>query len=268
MKAGPLPLAAVRVQLVSEPTRLAGGWFAAAENAAAAAWELIGQADREHLVVFFVDNYSRVKAVHTVGVGVANSAFCDVAGLFRAALLAGARGVLAVHNHPGGSAEFSPDDRRLWLQLQQAGDLLGIKLHDFLVVTPSRTTWSSIARETEAGTQAERQRKLEGYQRRHEERQARGNRTSEERQAFAVAIAGGQRGPVDLVPVPGGQVTLHNLARRLYGATAPLPDPAREALGMRPGATFAGAARRLLGSWKLAQVAAAAESESPAPRSS
>jgi hypothetical protein len=45
-------------------------------------------------------------------------------------------------------------------------------------------------------------------------------------------------------------VTPRCLAERLYGATVALPHPAREALDMRPGATFAAAARRLIVGWK------------------
>lgn len=250
MKAGTLPLASVRVQLVSEPTPLEGGMLAAAENVAAAAWQLIGRADREHLVAFFTDVHRRVVTVHTVGIGTAGAALCDTAGLFRAALLAGAHGVLVVHNHPSGTAEFSSEDLKLWGELRLAGAALGIKMHDFLLITPTWGKWSSAAREDEAALHAARRREFDGYQRRSDERRARGNRNPEEREAFAAAVVEGKRAPGDLVGVAGGTVTLRRLVSRLYSATAALPDPAREALGMRLGATYAGAARRLLGSWK------------------
>jgi hypothetical protein len=243
-------VAAVRVQLVSEPTPATDRWLAIGENVAGVAWQLIGRADREHLVAFFVDSQLRTVASHLVGIGTATESLCDVAGLFRAALLASAHGIILVHNHPAGSSSFSQPDRALWEQIRQAGALLGIKVHDFIIVTPDPTTWCSIKGESEAGLQAERDREREEWRQKRLARRERANRTVEERLAFAVAVAEGKAGPGDLVEFPEGSVTLRRLAKRLYAATAALPDPARQVLGLRTGATYAVAARRLLREWK------------------
>jgi len=235
---------------VSEPTPAADSWLATGESIAGVAWQLIGRADREHLVAFFVDSRLRCVASHLVGIGTATESLCDTAGLFRAALLASAHGIILAHNHPAGSLSFSQPDHALWEQIRQAGALLGILVHDFIIVIPDPTTWSSVKRESEAALQAQRDRETEEWRQQRLARRERANRTPEERLAFAVAVAEGKVGSWDFAELAGGSVTLRRIAERLYAATAPLPDPAREVLGLRPGATYAVAARHLLRQWK------------------
>ena len=50
------------------------------------------------------------------------------------ALESGATGVVLVHNHPSGDPEPSAADRRFTRAVAAAGDVLGIRLHDHLVV--------------------------------------------------------------------------------------------------------------------------------------
>lgn len=53
---------------------------------------------------------------------------------FRLALQAGASGTIAVHNHPSGDPGPSAADRALTRSLVQAGRLLGLPLHDHLIL--------------------------------------------------------------------------------------------------------------------------------------
>ncbi|MFI5167877.1 MAG: hypothetical protein ACHQQS_14770 [Thermoanaerobaculales bacterium] len=77
------------------------------------------------------------------------------------------------------------------------------------------------------------------------------NRTAGERGAFVAAIVTGAT-PGVVVDVDSHTVTVEQLARRLYAATAPLPEAGREVLGLGPGVTYASAARQLLKRWKAA----------------
>jgi DNA repair protein RadC len=171
-------VAAVRVQLVSEPTALPGAWKATVEAAARAAWALIGRADREHLVAFFTDSQLQVVAVHTVAIGTATQSLVDAGALFRAALLAGAHRIILAHNHPSGSTRPSADDWTLWRRVREAGELLGIKVEDSLLVTPDPARWLSLERDHQAAVQAEREQELEAYRQKRNERRQRGNRST------------------------------------------------------------------------------------------
>jgi len=59
--------------------------------------------------------------------------------------------------------------------------------------------------------------------------------------------------PGEFVELPEGAVTLRRLAARFYGARGPLQDPARRAVALRTGATYAVAARFLLRQWKASE---------------
>ena len=43
--------------------------------------------------------------------------------------------MICVHNHPSGAAEPSREDIRITRQLVEAGRLMGIEVHDHIIVT-------------------------------------------------------------------------------------------------------------------------------------
>ncbi len=53
---------------------------------------------------------------------------------FKAAVLSNAAAIIAFHNHPSGSAYFSDDDMAFHKRLAKAGEIIGIKLLDSIVV--------------------------------------------------------------------------------------------------------------------------------------
>jgi DNA repair protein RadC len=254
MAATPKHLPAVRVMLVREALPLRSA--ANPGDCVAIGRELIGDADREHLVALMLDLNLRVVATHTVGIGNVGTAPCDLAGLFRAVLLAGAAKFVLVHNHPGGTSIFSGDDRDLCARVVQIGRLLGVELADFIVVTPGQGPWSSLLLN---GRAAERERDEAWRARRDEERTHRRAilcRSDAERAAFVAGVMGGA-GPMDLVDGDGilpRALPFQDLTRRFYSATVPLPNPPRLALGLPDGATFARASRLLLKRWKAEGV--------------
>ena len=54
--------------------------------------------------------------------------------VFKRALLTNAHAVALAHNHPSGDPSFSPQDRRCARRLHKAGNLIGVKVLDFLAV--------------------------------------------------------------------------------------------------------------------------------------
>jgi len=57
--------------------------------------------------------------------------------VFAPALREGAVGVILVHNHPSGETEPSPEDISLTARLSQAGEVLGIKVLDHVIIGAS-----------------------------------------------------------------------------------------------------------------------------------
>ncbi len=69
--------------------------------------------------------------------GILNSSLVHPREVFRAAIVAGAAGVILVHNHPSGDPTPSADDRAVTQQLVATGKLLDLPVHDHVIVGSS-----------------------------------------------------------------------------------------------------------------------------------
>jgi len=103
--------------------------------AADVARTFIGSADREHMVVFFVNGKNTIVGMHTVAIGVLSSLQTSPREVFRAALLTIAAGVILAHNHPSGDPRPSEEDVEFTDRCVSAGELLGVPLLDHVIVT-------------------------------------------------------------------------------------------------------------------------------------
>ncbi len=108
------------------------------ETAAGVLSELIGNKDREHFVALHLDNGHRIIAAEIVAIGVLNSASVHPREVFKAAILNNAQAIICGHNHPSCSLDPSPDDLSIDKRLCEAGDLLGIRVLDFVIVSGAR----------------------------------------------------------------------------------------------------------------------------------
>ena len=90
--------------------------------------------DREHFVVFFVDQKNRVIGVHTVSIGSLTASVVHPREVFKAAILANAAAIVCGHNHPSGDVQPSREDRAITKRLVDAGKLLGIDVLDHIII--------------------------------------------------------------------------------------------------------------------------------------
>lgn len=90
--------------------------------------------EREHFLALYVDVKHRVKHAQVVSVGCLTSSLVHPREVFRAAILAGAVGVILGHNHPSGDPEPSAEDLALTRRLASAGTLLGISVLDHIIL--------------------------------------------------------------------------------------------------------------------------------------
>jgi DNA repair protein RadC len=106
---------------------------------------LVSRLQRETREVFgflSLDGRHRYLATHELTLGTRTQAPVDGAELFRLALLDRATGVLLFHNHPSGELEPSRDDLELTRRLVMGGQLVGVSVHDHLIVAGGR--WLSL----------------------------------------------------------------------------------------------------------------------------
>jgi DNA repair protein RadC len=89
----------------------------------------------EVMLAFFLNVRNVVVGWQEVTRGLVDCSLVHPREVFKAAILANASAVIVVHNHPSGDATPSLEDRRVTESLKNAGDILGIRLLDHVVVT-------------------------------------------------------------------------------------------------------------------------------------
>lgn len=92
---------------------------------------------QEHFVVLTLDGANRLIEKRVVTIGTLNASLVHPREVFADAITDRAAGIVVAHNHPGGSLEPSGPDRVVTKRLKAAGELLGIKLLDHIIVTPT-----------------------------------------------------------------------------------------------------------------------------------
>lgn len=72
--------------------------------------------------------------VELVSLGTLNSSLVHPREVFRFAIMKAVSGIIVVHNHPSGDMNPSDDDLSLTRRLYDAGKILGIDLHDHIII--------------------------------------------------------------------------------------------------------------------------------------
>ncbi len=90
--------------------------------------------DREVLGTLFLNTKNKVTGAEFVSVGTLNAALIHPREVYKAAILHNAASIIIFHNHPSGDPTPSPEDLRMAKLMNEAGQVLGIELLDFLVI--------------------------------------------------------------------------------------------------------------------------------------
>jgi len=105
-----------------------------AQDVAAALWARLAHLPHEEFWVVLMN--SRLQEIRSVQIARGGLTQCSVAPreAFAPALIHGAPAVAFVHNHPSGDPSPSGEDQRLQLLLDEAGNALGVRVVDHLVL--------------------------------------------------------------------------------------------------------------------------------------
>ncbi len=90
--------------------------------------------DREQFVVCCLDAKHAIIGVNVVSIGSLTLSIVHPREVFKPAILLNSCAIIAAHNHPSGDSTPSIEDRTLTTRLREAGELLGIRLLDHLVL--------------------------------------------------------------------------------------------------------------------------------------
>ncbi len=91
--------------------------------------------DHERFWTLNLDTRNRLKGLpQEISKGVLDASLVHAREVFKSAIQAGGAALVLVHNHPSGDPSPSSEDVRLTRQLVQAGQIIGIKVLDHIIV--------------------------------------------------------------------------------------------------------------------------------------
>jgi DNA repair protein RadC len=88
----------------------------------------------ERFLVVLLDGRHRVLRQEVVSQGTLTASLVHPREVFRTALREAAAALILVHNHPSGDPTPSPEDREITARLARAGEILGVRVLDHVVV--------------------------------------------------------------------------------------------------------------------------------------
>jgi DNA repair protein RadC len=92
----------------------------------------------ENFIILCLNTKNKIAGVHTVSIGSLNASIVHPREVFKAALLNNASGIICLHNHPSGDPEPSRDDIDTTHRLVNAGNILGIRVLDHVIIGDGR----------------------------------------------------------------------------------------------------------------------------------
>ena len=95
---------------------------------------------QEHFVCLALNGANEVIGNRVVTVGLLNSNQVHPREVFSDAIVDRAASIILVHNHPSGDTEPSQEDIAITKRLVEAGELLGIKIQDHVIVSKNGYT--------------------------------------------------------------------------------------------------------------------------------
>ena len=96
--------------------------------------EQLKDLDREQFIIACLNTKNEPTNISVVSVGTLNKAIVHPREVFKTAILSNAASIMAFHNHPSGETTPSQQDIQVTNRLYEAGELLGIKLLDHLII--------------------------------------------------------------------------------------------------------------------------------------
>lgn len=92
------------------------------------------KADREKLISVMLNSKNVIIGMDVVSVGTLNQSCAHPRELYKAAILSNAAAIILVHNHPSGDPTPSMEDAQMTHRTSKAGEILGIKLLDHIII--------------------------------------------------------------------------------------------------------------------------------------
>lgn len=90
---------------------------------------------REKFIGLYINPTNEVAAYEVISQGTSDASMVSPREVFKTALLTNAPAVIFAHNHPSGNPNPSDNDKAIAIRIKDAGELLDIRVLDFMVIT-------------------------------------------------------------------------------------------------------------------------------------
>jgi len=97
-------------------------------------FSFLGNETKEVFIALHLDSKNRLLCLDHVSVGSLNASVVHPREVFKSVLLSSAAAVILLHNHPSGDPTPSREDLELTGRLREAGELLGIRVLDHVII--------------------------------------------------------------------------------------------------------------------------------------
>ena len=104
-----------------------------------------GQPDREQFVVALLNAKNEMIGLNIVSVGMLSSAPVSPREVLKPAILANSAAMILAHNHPSNDLEPSPDDINITRKIIRAAGIVGIQVHEHLIINMDDDRYYSFA---------------------------------------------------------------------------------------------------------------------------
>ena len=104
-----------------------------------------GQPDREQFVVALLNAKNEMTGLNIVSVGALSSAPVHPREVLKPAILANSAAMILAHNHPSNDLEPSPDDIAITRKIIRAAEIVGIQVHEHLIISMEDNRYYSFA---------------------------------------------------------------------------------------------------------------------------
>jgi DNA repair protein RadC len=117
------------------------------EEVAALAVELYREHDdeKEHFFVLTLGSQNDLLLIHHVSMGSLSASIVHPREVLGTAIREGAAHLILIHNHPSGDPTPSKEDIHLTRQLHEGARVLGLRVHDHLIIGNGTLKWVSLA---------------------------------------------------------------------------------------------------------------------------
>ena len=89
---------------------------------------------KEMFITLHLEGKNRIICMDIVSIGSLNQSIVHMRSVFMTACLSSAAAIICVHNHPSGDPTPSSEDTAITRRLKEAGEIMGIKLLDHIIV--------------------------------------------------------------------------------------------------------------------------------------